>query len=82
VVRTSITVSQSLFSLHSGPAGYATLKWIVRFNNRRLFQPVGDVPPAESEIAYYQRLQESAVVARLKKASLRYSQGDSSQFAE
>jgi putative transposase len=42
---------------------YATLEWVDWFNNRRLFQPIGDVPPAEFEMAYYQQLEESAMAA-------------------
>jgi putative transposase len=32
---------------------YATLEWVDRFNNQRLLEPVGYVPPAEFEKAYY-----------------------------
>ena len=32
----------------------ATLTWVEGFNNRRLLQPIGDVPPAEYEMLYYQ----------------------------
>ncbi len=32
---------------------YATLEWVGRFNNRRLLEPVDDVPPAEFEQAYH-----------------------------
>ena len=42
---------------------YATLEWIDWFNNRRLFQPIGDVPPVEFEMTYYQQLDESAMAA-------------------
>jgi len=42
---------------------YATLEWIDWFNNRRLFQPIGDVPPAEFEMAYYCQKDESAIAA-------------------
>ena len=42
---------------------YATLEWIDWFNKRRLFQPIGDVPPAEFEMAYYRQQDESAMVA-------------------
>ena len=42
---------------------YATLEWVDWFNHRRLFQPIGDVPPAEYEMAYYQQLEESAMAA-------------------
>jgi transposase InsO family protein len=42
---------------------FATLEWIDWFNHRRLFQPIGDVPPAEFEATYYQLLEESAMAA-------------------
>ena len=42
---------------------YATLEWVDWFNNRRLLEPIGDIPPAELEEAYYQQLRESAMVA-------------------
>ena len=32
---------------------YATLEWVDWWNNRRLFEPIGNVPPAEFEIEYY-----------------------------
>ena len=32
---------------------YATCEWIDWFNNRRLLQPIGDIPPAELEQTYY-----------------------------
>jgi transposase InsO family protein len=33
---------------------YATLSWIDWFNNRRLLEPIGYVPPAEFEATYHQ----------------------------
>jgi hypothetical protein len=33
------------------------------FKIRRLFEPIGNVPPREKEIEYYQQLQESAMAA-------------------
>jgi putative transposase len=42
---------------------FATLTWVDWFNNRRLFEPIGNVPPAELENEYYQQLEESAVAA-------------------
>jgi len=33
------------------------------FNNRRLFAPIGNVPPMEKETEYYQQLEESAMAA-------------------
>jgi transposase len=41
---------------------YATLEWVDWFNNRRLLEPIGYVPPAEFEAAYY-RLQSQAMAA-------------------
>ena len=42
---------------------FATLTWVDWFNNRRLFAPIGNVPPMEKEIEYYQQLEESAMAA-------------------
>ena len=42
---------------------YATLEWVDWFNNRRLFETIGNVPPTEFEMAYYQQLEESVVAA-------------------
>ena len=42
---------------------YATLEWVDWFNNRRLLLPIGNMPPAEFETAYYRQHEESAVVA-------------------
>lgn len=42
---------------------YATLEWVDWFNNRRLLEPIGNIPPAELEMAYYRQLGESAMAA-------------------
>ena len=42
---------------------YATLEWVDWFNNRRLLEPIGNVPPAEYGMMYYRQLEESAMVA-------------------
>ena len=42
---------------------YATLEWVDWFNNRRLLEPIGNVPPAEAEAAYYTALEEPAALA-------------------
>jgi len=42
---------------------YATLEWVDWFNNRRLLEPIGDIPPAEFEQAYYDQLDGQAVAA-------------------
>ncbi len=31
---------------------FATLEWVDWFNNQRLFEPIGNVPPAEFETMY------------------------------
>ena len=51
---------------HRGPWGsieaveFATLEWVDWFNNRGLLEPIGNIPPAEFEMAYYRQLGESA----------------------
>ena len=42
---------------------FATLEWVDWFNNRRLLEPIGYVPPAEFEDAYYRSQGTPAVVA-------------------
>ena len=42
---------------------YATLEWVDWFNNRRLLEPIGHVPPAEAEAAYYASLEVPAKIA-------------------
>ena len=32
---------------------YATLEWVDWFNNRRLLEPIGNIPPAEAEANFY-----------------------------
>ena len=41
----------------------ATLEWVDWFNNRRLLEPIGNMPPAEAEERYYAQLQEMALAA-------------------
>jgi transposase InsO family protein len=42
---------------------FATLQWVHWFNHRRLLEPIGYIPPAEKEAAYYRVREESAVAA-------------------
>ena len=42
---------------------YATLEWVDWFNNRRLLEPIGNIPPVEFEKQYYEQSEESAMVA-------------------
>jgi putative transposase len=42
---------------------FATLEWVDWFNNRRLLQPIGYIPPAEAEERYYAMLEQSPMAA-------------------
>ena len=42
---------------------FATLEWVDWFNNRRLLEPIGNIPPAEAEERYYAALEQSAMAA-------------------
>ena len=42
---------------------YATLEWVDWFNNRRLLEPIGNIPPAEAEANYYATLEEPRMAA-------------------
>jgi len=42
---------------------FATLEWVDWFNNRRLLEPIGNVPPAEFEQAYYRQQEGQALAA-------------------
>ncbi len=42
---------------------FATLEWIAWFNNHRLLEPIGNIPPAELEEAYYRHQDTPAMMA-------------------
>jgi len=42
---------------------YATLEWVDWFNNRRLLEPIGNIPPAEAEARYYAQTEEFGIAA-------------------
>ena len=42
---------------------YATLEWVHWFNNKRLLEPIGNIPPAELEKAYYEQLKSQPKAA-------------------
>jgi transposase InsO family protein len=44
---------------------FATLVWVDWFNNRRLFGPIGNIPPIEFEALYYKRQETPAMVVGL-----------------
>ena len=42
---------------------YSTLEWVDWYKNRRLLKPIGNIPPAEAEVAYFASLEETAIAA-------------------
>src|SRR6185369_7581130 len=42
---------------------FASLEWVDWFNNRRLLEPIGNIPPAEAEARYYAQADERAIAA-------------------
>ncbi|EIE48725.1 integrase catalytic subunit [Citreicella sp. 357] len=42
---------------------YATLEWVDWFNNRRLLEPIGTIPPAEAETNFYAALETEGMAA-------------------
>ena len=42
---------------------FATLEWVDWFNNRRLLEPIGFIPPAEAEERYFARLNDKPMAA-------------------
>ena len=42
---------------------YATLEWVDWFNNRRLLEPIGNIPPAEAEERYYAVMDDVSIAA-------------------
>jgi putative transposase len=42
---------------------FATLEWVDWFNNRRIFEPIGNMPPAEAEARYYHSLDQVRLAA-------------------
>ena len=41
----------------------ATLEWVDWFNNRRLLEPIGNIPPAEAEANFYAALETEDMAA-------------------
>jgi transposase InsO family protein len=48
---------------HVDAVEYATLEWVDWLNHRRLLETIGNVPPAELELAYYRQQNELALAA-------------------
>jgi len=49
----------------------ATLRWVDWYNNQRLFDPIGYIPPAEAEANYYAALENLDMAAGLNCTCLR-----------
>jgi len=68
--RSASTVAEVIW--HLGPlrgvdqVEMETLIWVDWFNNRRLLEPIGDIPPREFEEAWYTRQAGAATEAVLK----------------
>lgn len=48
----------------------ATREWVNWFNNRRLFETVANIPPAEAETNFYPALETENIAALLTEISL------------
>ena len=48
---------------HAEAVEFATLEWVDWFNHRRILEPIGNVPPAESEARYYAQLETMPIAA-------------------
>jgi putative transposase len=42
---------------------YGTLEWVHWFNQRRLLEPIGNIPPAEAEEQYYAMIEQRPMAA-------------------
>ena len=42
---------------------YATLQWVDWYNNRRILEPIGNIPPVELEASYYQSMSQLPMAA-------------------
>jgi transposase InsO family protein len=50
---------------HLEAVEFATLEWVAWFNQQRLFEPIGNIPPVEFEEAYYRSQEAPARVVGL-----------------
>jgi hypothetical protein len=49
----------------------ASLEWVDWFNNRRLLEPIGNIPPPEAEANFYAALETEPIAAKLTQLTLR-----------
>ena len=50
---------------------FATSEWVEWFNNRRLLEPIGSMPPPEAEARYYTEFEVLPMAAWLNETNLR-----------
>ncbi len=50
---------------------FATLEWVAWFNNRRVVEAIGQIPPAEAEARYYATKEPPVMTANIKLNSRR-----------
>ena len=48
---------------HTRPSSSSRSDVVDQFNNRRLLEPIGNIPPAEAEERYYAMLNGAAMAA-------------------
>ncbi len=60
--KTEVINKQSPWK-HRQAVEFATLAWVDWFNNRRLLEPIGNIPPIDLEQIYYQDKQSQVMVA-------------------
>lgn len=48
----------------------AAVEWVDCFNNRRLAEPIGNIPPTDSEANFHAALETEAIAAQPTKISL------------
>lgn len=54
-----------------GAVEYVILEWFDWFNNRRLLEPIGNIPAAEAKANFYAALERSDMAAQVRQISLR-----------
>ena len=68
---------------HLDAVEFATLTWVDWFNNRRLLEPIGYVPPAEYEAQYYAQLDDASTVhPDSRRGARRHSHADDSPHGQ
>ena len=65
---------------HLEAVEFKTLEWVDWFNNRRLFESIGNIPPAEYEEMHYQCQETPARVAGVMQPGLRRNRGGSNSI--